>query len=511
MKDFLSPHNVTFDWENRFQSTNEFTLYVSDSLWVFKTNDYYEFYYNPIHYIGKIRIDQMPEIVENRIKSISAIFTKKDIKYGNTQSKLKTSNERLGCIDKNMRIGNWFHAQGQNYVTWKGKFICDDVYVQNCERECSIHEIDGALVYDMVRMGCMSRTAYYIRNIFDFNVFTGVDVSEIEVLPFNEEWDASSWSDHFNALSDYIKKYKFKQDIGTLKVMRTDVFFHTINIVRKGYYMLDGLKFEMPASETREMIENSVFYSKEITTQNIQVSNFGEILDTSATITEVRVENLDCLLAANELQKKGYNVAVLNMANRQNPGGGVYGGAGAQEENIFRRSNIHLSMFQYAAYAKQYHLQKSVHQYPLDRNFGGIYTPNAYVFRGEETAGYPLLGKESFFVSFISVPGINCPDLTKDGMIAEHLIEPYKNKIRTIYRIGLINNHDALVLGALGCGAFHTPPKHMAKLFHEVLKEDEFNNKFRLIFFAIKEDHNSCKEHNPEGNYKPFKDEFKDF
>ena len=93
-------------------------------------------------------------------------------------------------------------------------------------------------------------------------------------------------------------------------------------------------------------------------------------------------------------------------------------------------------------------------------------------------------------------------------MIAEHLVEPAKNKIRTILRIGLANRHDSLVLGALGCGAFRNPPRHVARLFHEVFQEQEFRNKYRRIVFAILEDHNSRRRHNPEGNYLPFKEEF---
>ena len=103
---------------------------------------------------------------------------------------------------------------------------------------------------------------------------------------------------------------------------------------------------------------------------------------------------------------------------------------------------------------------------------------------------------------------MNRPKLTKDMMIDESLIEGAKNKMRTILRIGLQHGHDSLVLGALGCGAYRNPPKHIAKLFHEVLVEQEFENKYRYIVFAILEDHNSRKHHNPEGNYTPFKLEF---
>ncbi len=85
--------------------------------------------------------------------------------------------------------------------------------------------------------------------------------------------------------------------------------------------------------------------------------------------------------------------------------------------------------------------------------------------------------------------------------------EQTKDKIRTILRIAMEHCHDALVLGALGCGAFGNPPAQVAKLFHEVFDEPEFKNQFKEVVFAILEDRNSLKN-SITGNYLPFKKEF---
>jgi uncharacterized protein (TIGR02452 family) len=183
-------------------------------------------------------------------------------------------------------------------------------------------------------------------------------------------------------------------------------------------------------------------------------------------------------------------------------------GAGAQEETLFRRTNLFRSLYQFAPYAGQYGIKPSHHQYPLDRNFGGVYTPDAIYFRESEQKGYALL-EEPVSLSFITVAGMNRPDLTDDGYIADHHVELIKNKIRTIFRMGLVHGHDSLVLGALGCGAFRNPPRHVARLFHEVMEEPEFKNKYRRIVFAILDDHNAHQKHNPEGNFKPFVEEFR--
>ena len=58
-----------------------------------------------------------------------------------------------------------------------------------------------------------------------------------------------------------------------------------------------------------------------------------------------------------------------------------------------------------------------------------------------------------------------------------------------------------LVLGALGCGAFCTPPAQMARLFHQVLDEEEFRGRFSKIVFAIIDSPSS-------NNFKPFLKEF---
>ena len=55
------------------------------------------------------------------------------------------------------------------------------------------------------------------------------------------------------------------------------------------------------------------------------------------------------------------------MASRRNPGGGVLGGAGAQEENLFRRSTLLQSLYQYANYAAEYDVpqNRDGERYPI--------------------------------------------------------------------------------------------------------------------------------------------------
>lgn len=306
--------------------------------------------------------------------------------------------------------------------------------------------------------------------------------------------------------SDFLEKYRPLMEQAKkgdqvayyqVKELRAKEYRNTVEVVNQGFYVTEsGKRYDFP--DDSDMMRNTVFYEQEICLDD-------KPQGTEPTIVEVR--NTDCLYAAVQLKEQGYNPAVLNMANRRNPGGGVTIGAGAQEETLFRRTNLFRSLYQFAPYAGQYGIQRSRHQYPLDRNFGGVYTPDAIYFRESEQQGYALLD-DPVSLSFITVAGMNSPDLTADGMIADYHVGPIKNKIRTIFRMGLAHGHDSLVLGALGCGAFRNPPRHVARLFHEVMDEPEFKNKYRLIVFAILDDHNAHKSHNPEGNFKPFAEEF---
>lgn len=104
-------------------------------------------------------------------------------------------------------------------------------------------------------------------------------------------------------------------------------------------------------------------------------------------------------------------------------------------------------------------------------------------------------------MSFLALSAYAHPPLTKDKQrLIPQVAENTKRKIRCLLSTGLYHGHDALVLSALGCGAFRNPARHMAQLFKEVLLEEEFVNRYKHISFAIFDDHNA----RGDGNYQPF-------
>ena len=282
---------------------------------------------------------------------------------------------------------------------------------------------------------------------------------------------------------------------------RIRIFNSTLAAIRQGWYLPDsGKKVELPT--VQEVMSASKMYS-----QPVRLIT-GPI---EPVQTEVRVENSDCVLAAKRLIDEGYNPAMLNLADLYVPGGLVEHGSGAQEENLCRRSNLILSLYQFSRdRIRQYPnlgLMPNEDQYPMDRRFGGVYSGTVTFFRGPEADGYQF-EDVTYNIPVISVAAISGPRIDRDGLMFPEETALTLDKMRTIFRIAKANAHDSLVLSALGCGAFSNPPAHIAKLFHQVIDEEEFRNYFKLIDFAIIDGYRTGLAHNPEGNLLPFQREF---
>ena len=281
---------------------------------------------------------------------------------------------------------------------------------------------------------------------------------------------------------------------------RIEILNSTLAILRQGWYTSkDGLKVTLPP--IGEVMAAARMYSEPFQAQ----------VEAEPGTTEVRVENKDCVVAAKDLIDAGYNPAMLNLADLYVPGGLVEFGSGAQEENLCRRSNLILSLYQFSrARVREYPdmgLVPREEQYPMNERYGGVYSGVVTFFRGPESAGSPLEARP-YNIPVISVAAINCPRIGTDGLMCPADADLTVDKIRTIFRIGMDNHHDALVLSALGCGAFRNPPAHIARLFHQVIEEEEFKDKFKLIDFAILDGYQTGMRHNPDGNLLPFQKEF---
>ena len=183
---------------------------------------------------------------------------------------------------------------------------------------------------------------------------------------------------------------------------------------------------------------------------------------------------------------KATRVAVLNLASDTKPGGGWLNGAMAQEEALCYRSSLSLS------------LHKNYYPWgPLQ----GVYTRDVVIIRSSTDNGHKLLAPDTPagdlpVVSALSVAAIRRPRLSdaqvlgggdKRQVFADGTDRALtKKKMRLSLRMAAARGHDRLVLGALGCGAFHNPVKEVADCWKEVLEEDEFGGGWwREMVFAV--------------------------
>lgn len=181
--------------------------------------------------------------------------------------------------------------------------------------------------------------------------------------------------------------------------------------------------------------------------------------------TYVYVTPQDTLDAARDCLDKGLHPLVLNFADDLDAGGCVDGGSGAQEESLFRRTNLYRTLLQ--------------SMYPIGP-LEAVYSPCVTVFREPEDRGYAVLDTP-FQVAVVSAPALKYPNV-QSGRLRDADVLRLKKKIRLLFQIASAHGHDALVLGAWGCGAWRNPPMHVAHVFREMLRE--FSGVMHTVVFA---------------------------
>jgi uncharacterized protein (TIGR02452 family) len=180
--------------------------------------------------------------------------------------------------------------------------------------------------------------------------------------------------------------------------------------------------------------------------------------------TKIEINNL-CTIAAVLAAYPSYEkILVLNMANATHVGGGWLSGAEAQEEYLFRRTDLHLTL--------------SPNLYPM-KTREIIYSPVVQIIYDKD---YNLV-KPEHYVSVASVAAACRPPL-KFGKLPGHIMMDTSIKIEMLFRLAIMNRHDCLILSALGCGAFRNPPMDIAEIFMDMC--EQYAGYFKCIIFAIK-------------------------
>ena len=173
------------------------------------------------------------------------------------------------------------------------------------------------------------------------------------------------------------------------------------------------------------------------------------------------MDTIDCCLLHSP------NALVLNLADDIFPGGSVDVGSGAQEESLFRRTNYCASL--------------KIELYPI-RKDEIIYSPEISVIKTSENTSWGLIN--NLKISFIACPGIKYPETIRNQTrLNEKDTKILKRKIKLIIQTAIRFNHDTIIFGALGCGAWRNPIKHVAEIFRDVLQK--LDGTLLNFYFAI--------------------------
>lgn len=269
------------------------------------------------------------------------------------------------------------------------------------------------------------------------------------------------------------------------RAARADVYVNNCEIFRAGGYETESGKevFLDPSA----MLEGTVVYDSPVS-----LAETAPVAEPTVT----GVANMGSLEMGRELQLKGFNPVILNLADAYVACGFYYKGSNAQEESLCRQSTLSQSLFQY--YTKENAEMSGVpfreKRYPMNIRFGAIYSPHVTVFRKGPREGFALM-EEPYETAIISCAaldfnekhGKNPEYRSADGGFTFEGKAIMLSKIRTIFSAALAGGHDAVVLGAWGCGAFRLRPDLVAGLFRDVLFEPAFKDRFRTVVFAILE------------------------
>jgi uncharacterized protein (TIGR02452 family) len=191
--------------------------------------------------------------------------------------------------------------------------------------------------------------------------------------------------------------------------------------------------------------------------------------------TIVQVTNETTLAAARRLAAANARVAALNFASARHPGGGWLSGARAQEESLARASALVPCIADDPMYARHERMRDALY------TSSAIYSPDVPIFRDDDGR----LLDEPYCVAMITAPAVNAGVvLERDRSRRSQISAAMRERVARVLAIAATNGHDALVLGAWGCGVFKNDPAEIAGMFDTALR-GPFAGAFVIVVFAV--------------------------
>lgn len=167
------------------------------------------------------------------------------------------------------------------------------------------------------------------------------------------------------------------------------------------------------------------------------------------------------------IESSSGKICAINMASYKRPGGGVRNGARAQEEGLFRCSNL-INVI-------------STDFYPLNQD-ECLYTKDAVFFKNNNYELITPIKSDVITIAAVNLNGLSMPDNYKK------IVE---NKMRLMCSVPSLYKTSNLILGAWGCGVFKNDPEYISKTFRKILVDEGYASLYDSVIFAVINDRNS--------------------
>lgn len=250
-----------------------------------------------------------------------------------------------------------------------------------------------------------------------------------------------------------------------------DLARETLDIIECGSYRVGDRVIEI-----RDWIENAVHNSVLYEPVAFEHLEFDPKRHDDIVL---EVTNETTLQAVRRLKEDGFErVVALNFASAKHPGGGFLNGSMAQEESLMYASALYPAISQMK---KMYEFNIKMGSALYSDHM--IYSPDVPVFRDKNYR----LTDEVVLCSFVSAPAVNAGVIREKECHNIKKISPtMRRRIERILRVAAHHGHEAIVLGAFGCGVFKNNPNEVARYFRELLVgEGKYAKQFRRVVFAV--------------------------
>ena len=254
----------------------------------------------------------------------------------------------------------------------------------------------------------------------------------------------------------------------------------TIAISEQGEYTLGRMLFKLDNKSETKLFEPKDFdkIAKTIKEQK-QKHNFIILYRPESTLKTIyRYRDI----------RPSTRLGVLNFASAYHAGGGFLNGAMAQEESLAYCSNL---------YRKQTTGEGKLFYIKNEKEHNAFYTDNMLMsnvtfFKNDK---YQLV--YPFVCQVLTSPAVNVTLAKNKGFSDESIEVAMKNRMRKILQLFVYSNCDTIILGAFGCGVFGNQPETVARLWNELIYDEDLGSYFRLIIFSI-------YDRNGSNNYETF-------